>query len=131
MCSVIKLFFQYLHVLYPLLNIQPTAVPAPPQELSVEFDESTNSLTITWQPPENLGDFDLDNYTVNITSNSGTDISVPVHASTTTLRVLFERTQRATFNVKVTATNMCGQTGGAALESEEYVPSKATSHPLC
>ena len=117
-------------MLYPVLNIQPTAVPGPPQELSVEYDESTNSLTITWQPPENLGNFDLDSYTVNVTSDSGTDISAQVHANTTTLPVVVERTHKATFNVTVTATNMCGQTGSAALESQQYVPSKVISYPL-
>lgn len=114
-----------------MLTIQPTAIPGPPQELSVEYDEPTNSLTITWQQPENLGNFDLDNYTVNVTSNSGTDISAQVHAGTIMLPVVVEGTRRATFNVTVTATNMCGQTGRAALGSEEYVPSKVTSHPLC
>ena len=114
-------------MLYLVLNIQPTAVPGPPQELSVELDKSAESLTITWQPPENLGNFDLDSYTVNVTSNTGTDISVQVHASTRTLPVIVDKTQTATFNVTVTAVNMCGETGSAALGSEEYVPSKVTS----
>ena len=113
---------------YSVLNIQSTALPDPPQELSVEFDESAESLTIIWQPPENLGNFDLHNYTVNVTSNSGTDISVEVHAGTVTLPVDVETKQRTTFNVTVTATNMCGQTGSAALGSKEYIPSKVTSH---
>ena len=106
--------------------MQPTAVPDPPQELSVEYDESTESLTITWEPPENLGNFDLASYTVNVTSNIDTEIE-RVHVRTVTLPVDVERNQRATFNVTVTATNMCGQTGSAALGSEEYVPSKLTS----
>ena len=128
MFSVIQLHFSSTsNVLYPVLNIQPTAVPDRPQELSVEYDESTESLTITWQPPENFGNFHLDNYTVNVTSNFGTDILESVHVRTVTLPVVVERNQRATFNVTVTATNMCGQTGSAALGSEEYVPSKVTS----
>lgn len=118
-------------MLYPVLNIQPTAVPGPPQELSVEYDESAESLMITWQPPENLGNFDLDNYTVNVTSTAGTDDSVQVHASTVTLPVVIQRTHGATFNVTVTTTNMCGETGSAALGSEEYMPSKVTVHQLC
>ena len=93
----------------------------------MEYDESNESLTITWEPPENLGNFDLDNYSVNVTSNFGTDISERVHVRTVTLPVVVERNQRATFNVTVTATNVCGQTGSAALDSEEYVPSKLTS----
>ena len=93
----------------------------------MEYDESNESLTITWKPPENLGNFDLDNYSVNVTSNFGTDISERVHVRTVTLPVVVERNQRATFNVAVTATNKCGQTGCAALDSEEYVPSKLTS----
>ena len=114
------------------MNIYPTAVPDPPQELSVEYDASTESLTITWEPPENLGNFDLANYTVNVISNSGTDTTAQVHARTVNLPVVVDRNRRATFIVTVTATNMCGQTGSATLGSEEYVPSKVTSrHPLC
>ena len=113
-----------LYALPCILNIHPTAVPGPPKELSVEYDLSTESLTIIWQPPENLGNFDLANYTVNVTSNSGTATSARVQARTLNLPVVVERNRRATFNVTVTATNMCGQTGSAALGSEEYVPSR-------
>lgn len=115
----------YLHLLYPVLFIQPTAVPGPPQELSVEYD-ATESITITWEAPENSGQFDLDIYTVNVTSNFAVVVSVQVNAATTTLQVNFDRKKNN--SVTVTATNMCGQTGSPALE---YIPSKVISHPLC
>ena len=117
----------YLHLLYPVLLIQPTAVPGPPQELSVEYDESTETITITWGAAENSGQFDLDIYTVNVTSSFDVVVSVQVHAATTTLTVDLDRQQTAALNVTVTATNMCGQTGSPALE---YITSKVISHPL-
>ena len=99
-------------------------VPGPPENLSVSFDGTTVSLlvTIVWQPPENLGQFDLDKYIVNI---SGMDISMQVPGNTTVLQVTDERMQksRVTFSVTVTATNLCGQNGGAT-STTVNVPSK-------
>ena len=111
-----------------------TDVPDTPQDLSVEFSglpESRN-VTITWQPPENSEQFDLDEYIVNITSTSGIDNSTQVPADTRMLQLTDERTQRsrATFTVKVAATNMCGQTGNAASQTV-YVPRKTTCCNLC
>ena len=104
-----------------------TDVPDTPKDLSVEFDGLPESLivTITWQPPENSGQFDLDEYTVNITSTSGIDNSTQVPAGTTLLQLTDDRTQRsrATFTVKVAATNECGQTGNTASKTV-YVPRK-------
>ena len=103
-------------------------MPGPPQRLSVTFDDSTEVLTIiiSWQPPRNSEQFDLDNYTVNITSSSGVNISVQVPAGTTTRRFTDERKQRAVFNVTVEATNWCEQTGDAELTTQEYEPSEPT-----
>ena len=90
------------------------------------FDDSTKVLTITisWQPPRNSEQFDLDNYTVNITSSSGINISVQVPAGTTTRQFTDERKQRAVFNVTVEATNRCGQTGDTDLTTQEYNPTQ-------
>ena len=100
-----------------------------PQNLSVEFDNSVEPLlvNITWQPPGNSREFDLDEYTVNITSTSGTSNSTQVPAGTTELQLTTDRTQRATFTVTITATNMCGQTGDAASVVLEYDPCKTCS----
>ena len=81
-------------------------------------------VTITWQPPRNSEQFDLDNYTVNITSSSGVNISVQVPASTTTRQFANEGKQRAVFNVTVEATDRCEQTGEDASTTQEYKPSK-------
>ena len=90
------------------------------------FDDSAEVLTITisWQPPGNSEQFDLDNYTVNITSSSGVNISVQVPASTTTRQFTDERKQGAVFSVTVEATNRCEQTGNAVSTTQEYIPSK-------
>ena len=100
-------------------------IPGPPQNPSVRFDDSTEMLTIniTWQPPPNSGQFDLEVYTVNVTSTSGIDTSVQVPAGTTTHQ--FTDNRNATFNVTIAATNRCGQTGApASLMQQEFVPSK-------
>ena len=101
-------------------------MPGPPQRLSVTFDDSTEVLTITisWQPPGNSEQFDLDNYTVNITSSSGVNISVQVPAGTTIRQFTDEKKQEAVFSVTVEATNRCEQTGEAASTIREYKPSK-------
>ena len=95
-----------------------TDIPDRPQDLSVEFDGLPDSLnvTITWQPPGNIEHFDLDEYTVNITSTSGIDNSTQVPAGTTMLQLTDDKTQRSTdkFTVKVAAMDMCGQTSIAA-----------------
>ena len=101
-------------------------VPGSPQRLSVTFDDSTEVLTvmISWQPPANSGKFDLGNYTVNIISSSGVNISAQVPAGTTTHQFTDERKQRAVFNVTVEATNKCEQTGNAVSTTQEYDPSE-------
>ena len=103
-----------------------TVKPDRPQNLSVKFDDSDESLNITvmWEPPRNLERFDLDYYTVNVTSNSSIYESRQVTASTTTWQFTDPKMQRAVFNVTVTATNKCGQTGSTASETWEYTPSK-------
>ena len=109
-----------------MLSISYVGVPGPPQRLSVTFDDSTEVLTITisWQPPRNSEQFDLDNYTVNITSSSGVNISVQVPAGITTRQFTDERKQGAVFNVTVEATNRCEQTSSADSTTQEYNPSK-------
>ena len=104
-------------------------IPRMPRELSVEFDNSNASLlvTITWLPPGNSGQLDLEEYTVNVTTTSGINNSTQVPAGTTELQLTTDRTQRATFNVTITATNMCGQTGNATSEVQEYDPCKTCS----
>ena len=100
----------------------------------MEFDGLPESLnvTVTWQPPQNSGQFDLDEYTVNITSTSGIDNSTQVPADTTVLQLTDKRTQRsrATFTVKVAATNICGQAGNAA-STTVYVPRKTRCCSIC
>ena len=112
-----------------MLNIQQFVfieIPDMPRELSVEFDNSNESLlvTITWQPPGNSERLDLDEYTVNVTTTSGISSSTQVPAGTAVLELTANRTQRATFTVTTTATNMCGQTGDAASVVLEYDPCK-------
>ena len=100
----------------------------------MEFDGLPESLivTVTWQPPGNSGQFDLDEYTVNIASTSGIDNSTQVPADTTVLLLTDERTQRsrATFTVKVAAANICGQAGDAASKTV-YVPRKTICCNTC
>ena len=90
----------------------------------MRFDDSTEvlTITITWQPPENLGQFDFENYTVNILSTTG--INESVCTDTPTWHFTDARKKRARFNVTVTATNRCGQTGRADSTTLEYEPSK-------
>ena len=99
-------------------------VPDPPEDISVEFDGSSEMLNITvsWEPPTNLEQFDLDYYTVNVTSISRQDMSIQVSAGRLSSQFTDERMQRATFNVTITATNRCGQTSAGVSESLEYVP---------
>ena len=126
---MIPLLAVFIYSMITLLFLCHADVPGPPKNPSVRVDDTVESLTIvvtiTWQPPENLRQFDLDKYTVNI---SGMDISMQVPAGTTVLQLTDERMQRyrGTFNVTITATNMCGLSGGAA-STNINVPSK----PCC
>ena len=103
-------------------------IPDQPQNLSVTFDDFSESLniTITWAPPENSGKFDLEEYTVSIASSSGLDLSERVPSGTTTLILTDEKQQRIMLNASVTAMDKCGQTGSSASETWEYIyiPSK-------
>ena len=103
-----------------------TVKPDRPQNLSVKFDDSDESLNITvmWEPPTNLEQFDLDYYTVNVTSDSSIYESRQVTASTTIWQLTDPKIQRVAFNVTVTTTNKCGQTGSTASETRKYKPSK-------
>ena len=103
-----------------------TVKPDRPQNLSLKFDNSDESLNITvmWEPPTNLEQFDLDYYTVNVTSNSSIYESRQVTASTTIWQFTDPKMQRTVFNVTVTATNKCGQTGSTASETRNIRPSK-------
>ena len=105
-----------------------TEIPDQPQNFTVKFDNLSGSLniTLTWKPPGNSGQFDLDEYTVNVTSTSGIDNSTQVPAGTTTWQFTDDRRQRAVFNVSVTATNRCGQTGSIASTTWEYTSKYST-----
>ena len=111
------------HTLYTTVLYLHADIPDQPQNLSVKFDDSSESLniTITWSPPENSRQFDLEEYIFNITSTSGLDISERVPAGTTTWIFTNEREQ---FTATVTAINKCGQTGSTASETWKYTPSK-------
>lgn len=100
-------------------------VPDPPRDLAVNLDDSPTALiiTITWQPPANLGEFDLHGYTINVTSTSSIHISAQILANTT-WQFTDERRQKATFSVTIIATNRCGQTSDAVSTTKEYAPSK-------
>lgn len=109
-----------------VLHSHHTVKPDRPQNLSVKFDNSDESLNITvmWEPPRNSRQFDLDYYTVNVMSNSSIYKSRQVLGSTATWQFTDPKMQRADFNVRVTATNKCGQIGSTASETKEYIPSK-------
>ena len=103
-------------------------IPGIPRNLSVQFGGSTAllNITISWQPPENLRQFDLDEYTINITSPYDRNTSTQVSAGTRFVRLTDKRTQSfrlSTFNVTISATNMCEQTGGAT-SITVHVPGK-------
>ena len=101
-------------------------IPDRPQNLSLKFDDSSESLNITimWEPPRNSREFDLEEYIINITSNPSLDMSERVPAGTTTWIFTHEREQIKMFIASVTAINKCGQTGSIASETWEYTPSK-------
>jgi len=100
-------------------------VPDPPRDLAVNLDDSPTALiiTITWQPPANLGQFDLHGYTINVTSTSSIHNSAQILADTT-WQFTDERRKKATFNATIIATNKCGQTSDAVSTTEDYVPGK-------
>ena len=92
-----------------------------PQNPSVVVDSSAMWLNVTWMPPGNLEQFDLENYTVVLFSNS--DLIVTQNVSNTILQVFVQQTEGVTFTVEITATDMCGKTSDAA-SFQLVVPSK-------
>ena len=112
-----------------------TEMPTVPLNISVIGAERATgggsvNITITWIPPQNFDQFDIDCYDVSVTSTSGvqhmttacgqcTSTTVTVSENPDDVQVI------TTFTATISARNRCGENGPAANAS--YTLSKLSS----
>ena len=112
-------------------------IPTAPLNVAVNAVRATGggnvTTTIIWMQPQNLDQFDIDRYDINVTTTSGvqnittacgecTNITVTVAENPNNVRM------NTTFAATITAVNQCGETGSTATAS--YTLSKLYMHLL-
>ena len=91
------------------------AVPDKPKVVDqlgcVGQNENTSQYLLEWVPPDNIDNFDLSHYEVNIT---GPSINRTFRCiDTSTILLLNATTDDIMVNISIVAVNLCGQRGNA------------------
>ena len=104
-----------------------TEMPTVPLNVSVIGAERASggehvNITITWIPPQNLDQFDIDHYDISVTSTSGVEnITTACGECTSTVITVSETPHNVqistTFTATIAAVNLCGETGSTATAS--------------
>ena len=113
-----------------------TEMPTVPLNVAVIRAERASegghvNITITWIQPQNLDQFDIDRYDINVTSTSGVqNMTTACGECTSTTVTVSENPNNVqvntTFNATIAAVNLCGETGPTATAS--YTISKLLSN---
>ena len=112
-----------------------TDEPAAPLNVKVNQVERVSgrgnvTITASWIPPPNFGQFDIDRYDINVSSTSGIQqIAITVNGgSNSTVITVTENPSNVhpttTFIVTISARNRCGENGPTATASYFYTLSR-------
>ena len=102
-------------------------IPFTPQNVTQDAkrDPGTNNvtITITWIPPRNFDQFDIDRYNISVNSTSGMQYMTTAcgQCTNTTITVAENPNNvrmNTTFTTTIAAVNLCGETGPTATASD-------------